>query len=236
MSDSKVHTPDPADLDRRPLASRGWPVMHSLAGAVAAAGITPNAVSTAGMVFGIGAGLLLGATACADGLAERAAWLGAAACVQLRLVCNLIDGMVAVEGGKRSALGEIYNEVPDRVSDAATLIAAGYALGSSPVLGYITACLALFVAYLRAVGKGAGMVSDYSGPMAKQQRMFVVTVAGAALGVLPRDWRPVTIGMLDSPAPGIMFFALGIIAAGSVVTAARRLAHLAAFLRQRGVR
>ena len=29
-----------------------------------------------------------------------------------RLLCNLLDGMVAVEGGKRSKSGELYNDVP----------------------------------------------------------------------------------------------------------------------------
>ena len=33
--------------------------------------------------------------------------LGAAACTQLRLLCNLFDGMVAVEGGKASRTGDI---------------------------------------------------------------------------------------------------------------------------------
>src|SRR5688572_4150673 len=93
--------------DRRPPASRGWPVMHTLARAVARSGITPNMVSTAGMVGGIVAGASLAATAQVDAGAwsERLLFIAAAACIQFRLVCNLIDGMVAVEGGKRSALG-----------------------------------------------------------------------------------------------------------------------------------
>ncbi len=53
-------------------------------------------------------------------------WLGAALGIQLRLVCNLIDGMVAIEGGMKSPVGGLYNEVPDRIADPLLLIAAGY--------------------------------------------------------------------------------------------------------------
>jgi phosphatidylglycerophosphate synthase len=221
-------------MDRRPLASRGWPAMHTLARTVAKAGITPNAVSVAGMVAGIGAGVLLACTSRVDpgSVGERAMFIVAGACVQFRLVCNLIDGMVAVEGGKRSAVGELYNEVPDRISDAAVLIGAGYAVTSSPTLGYAGALLAVFVAYVRAVGKGCGLASDYSGPMAKQQRMFVVTLACAMLGAGPLALREAAAGMVRS---GVMSAALWIVIAGSVLTAARRLRRIAASLRERGI-
>ena len=49
--------------------------------------------------------------------------------MQLRLLCNMLDGMVAVEGGKGSRTGEIYNEVPDRIADPLLLVPAGYAIG-----------------------------------------------------------------------------------------------------------
>jgi len=49
-------------------------------------------------VFGCGAGTSLAATAHVEGWMLRACWLGAAACIQLRLIANLLDGMVAVEG------------------------------------------------------------------------------------------------------------------------------------------
>src|SRR5438105_2817615 len=49
--------------------------------------------------------------------AEILLYLTAAGCIQLRLLCNLLDGMVAIEGGFRSRSGEVFNELPDRVSD-----------------------------------------------------------------------------------------------------------------------
>jgi phosphatidylglycerophosphate synthase len=49
----------------------------------------------------------------------------AAAAIQLRLLCNLLDGMLAVEGGLKTPLGELYNEIPDRLADVAILAGAG---------------------------------------------------------------------------------------------------------------
>jgi phosphatidylglycerophosphate synthase len=51
----------------------------------------------------------------------------AAAGVQFRLLCNLLDGMVAVEVGRKTKGGEVFNELPDRASDVVLLVCAGYA-------------------------------------------------------------------------------------------------------------
>ena len=50
---------------------------------------------------------------------------------QLRLTANMLDGMVALASGRASKVGELYNEVPDRVSDAAVFIGAGLAWGET---------------------------------------------------------------------------------------------------------
>jgi phosphatidylglycerophosphate synthase len=231
--------------------------MARLARAVARAGITPNQVSVAGMVFGIAAGVCLAATgvlahasagAPADAAASAAPSLGppsdwplrllfllAAACIQLRLVCNLIDGMVAVEGGQRSAVGALYNEAPDRVSDAAGLVGAGYALSGLPWLGWLAALLAVTTAYVRMLGKAEGAGNDFRGPMAKPQRMALLTAACAALALLPTSWRQGFEGALASvvgePAPGVMAVALALIALGSAWTCALRLRRAARVLR-----
>src|SRR6478672_1892595 len=67
------------------------------------------------------------ATAFTDGWAYRLCSVAGAVCVQLRLLANLLDGMVAVASNRTSKLGELFNEFPDRLSDAATLIGLGYA-------------------------------------------------------------------------------------------------------------
>lgn len=101
---------------------------------------------------------------------------GAAFC-QLRLLCNLFDGMVAVEGGKAEADGPFWNEFPDRVADIAIMAGIGYGL-AMPGLGWAAAGFCVLTAYVRELGRANGAPSDFSGPMAKQHRMALITGAG----------------------------------------------------------
>ncbi|MEZ6148033.1 MAG: hypothetical protein R3B91_21895 [Planctomycetaceae bacterium] len=80
----------------------------------------------------------------------------AAVFVQMRLLANLSDGMVAAEQNRRSPLGEMFNEVPDRVSGRSDADRCQVCLGGSPVWGFFVAVLAVFVAYIRVQGKVAG--------------------------------------------------------------------------------
>jgi phosphatidylglycerophosphate synthase len=214
--------PDPA-LDRRPLASRETRWANALAGGLARRGVSPNAISIAGLIVGVLAGALLAATAFTDGWAYRLCWLAAAVCVQLRLLANLLDGMVAVASNRASRIGELFNEFPDRLSDAATLIGLGYAAGGLPELGYLAAVGALLTAYVRALGKSAGAPNVFAGPMAKPHRMALVTVTALTCAALPTDW----VSGYHVPAWG-----LGVIIAGTVVTVIRRLVRITANLRE----
>lgn len=170
------------------------------------------------MILGVAAGLAFWQTS--RGATVWPWWLAGAACVQLRLLCNLLDGMVAIEGGKRSPAGELYNEIPDRISDAATLVGLGYAAGSVPVLGWIATAVALFLAYIRAAGVVAGAQQAFHGPMAKPHRMAAVTLAALVATAAPLAWH----------VPAV---ALGAIIAGGAMTAPRRLAAIARDLRAR---
>ena len=207
--------------DRRPIASRDRRVWQKVAAFLAARQVSPNAISVAGLVAGTAAGLFLAATRFAEGdWRQRALWLAAAASMQLRLVANLLDGMVALASRKASRLGELYNELPDRVSDAAVMIGAGYAVGGLPILGYIAACVAITTAYVRAVGKTAGAANLFIGPMAKPQRMFVLTLVALLMAAVPRNWQ---LCWGDQHA-GLPALGLALIIVGGLLTVRRRLA------------
>ncbi len=207
----------PPTLSRRPLRTRNARWAQSLAVALGRAGLRPNAISVASVAFAaLGAGALLAAGPSTSGPVARVTWfLLAGGCVQLRLLCNLLDGLVAVEGGFRTAAGDVYNELPDRVSDVLLLAAAGYATawtGWERDLGWAAAAGALLTAYVRALGGQTGVGQAFGGPMAKPQRMFTLTLAAAlTAGEKALGWptRALTL-------------ALGLIAAGSLLTAARR--------------
>lgn len=122
-----------------------------------------------------------------DDVLMRCGWLLAIMGIQLRLIANLLDGMVAVEGGRTSATGPLYNEVPDRLSDP-IISSAGYAYSSSPEAGWAAAVIALLVAYTRAIAASLGAGQLFLGPMAKQQRMALITLVSMLALVLPSRW------------------------------------------------
>jgi phosphatidylglycerophosphate synthase len=173
-------------LDRRPIATRNRKWAQASARWLAARNVSPNAISIAGMCACIIAGLALAATSLAY---HRLEWLIAAAGAQFRLTANMLDGMVALNSGRASKTGELYNEVPDRVSDAAVFIGAGFAWGGNVALGYIATILSIFTAYIRAAGKIAGAPNEFCGPMAKQHRMLVITLVCLYSAVVPRTWQ-----------------------------------------------
>lgn len=207
------------EADRRPIAARNLGVTQRMAAALVARGASPNGISVAGMVAGLGAGLAFAAVAWLPAAAATPLLLLGALLVQARLMANLLDGMVAIGRGVASPVGELYNEVPDRVSDTAVLMGLGVAAGSL-ALGIGAALAAMLTAYIRTTAKAAGAPMDFAGPMAKQHRMALAT--GLAV------WCAVIPGELGGPAA--VWAVLVVITLGSVFTAWRRLARAAAAL------
>lgn len=199
-----------ADLSRRPIATRSSAWAMAASAALARQGISPNTISLFSVVFAAAGAALIGF---GD---HWAAWLLAALCVQLRLICNLLDGMVAVEHGRKSTLGPLWNEFPDRVADTLFLVPLGYAAGI-PWLGWAAALLAALTAYVRVFGGALGLAQDFSGVMAKQRRMAVVT-AGLAGQAIVQPW---------TNTKWVLLLALAIVAAGSLVTCLTRTAGMA---------
>ena len=217
---------DANPASRRPLASRDIPLFRALAAGLARAGISPNAISFSSVVFAFGAAFAFAMTPHCTGWSLRLHWLIAAGCIQLRLIANMLDGMVAVEGGTGGPTGELWNEAPDRVADTAIFIGAGFAAGGGAMLGFGAALAAVFVAYVRALGASVGAGQIFIGPQAKPHRMFVLTLVAIVMAVVPEIHSRVGI----EPLP-LMEVALWFVIAGCVVTAWRRIARIAAFLR-----
>lgn len=218
-------TRDDALANRRPLASRRLAVMQRLAAALARGRVSPNAISAAGIGFAALAGVALlqaGEPGPFRLVAAPAAlaWLLAAGFVQLRLLANLLDGLVAVEGGLASPTGVLWNEVPDRLEDTVILAAFGVAAGW-PVLGIWTALAAVACAYVRQVGGALGQAQSFAGPMAKQHRMAGVT-AGCLAGFAA------ALAGTGGALPGIVLWTILL---GTLVTIARRLGAIARGLR-----
>lgn len=192
--------------NRRPIEARSASWAKKSASFLVGTNISPNQISIFSVFFAlIGASLLVSYSTHTAGL------IGCALFIQLRLVCNLLDGMVAVEGGKKSPLGQIYNEFPDRIADSVLIVALGYSIGL-PSLGWFGALAAALTAYVRVFGGSLGFPQDFRGPMAKQHRMAVVTVGclfGAAEQIMNGTLYALTV-------------ASAVIAIGSIATCITR--------------
>lgn len=196
-----------ATENRRPLTSRNSAWAARLASLAVAREITPNQISQASMGFAAAGFFLFAASTHGNGFTQFLCLILAATTLQARLVCNLIDGMVAIEGGKGAKDGPFWNEAPDRVSDFAFFAGAGLAAGQ-PALGLLAASLAIATAYIRELGRAEGFPPDFSGPLAKPQRMAILT-AGTTLAALYATHWTLTV-------------TLWIIVAGTAATMIRR--------------
>ena len=180
----------------------------------------------ASLVFAIAAGICLGFTPRAEGIARSALFLAAAACIQLRLLCNMLDGLVAIEGGRKTVYGEIFNDMPDRFADVVILVGAGYSIANfswGHELGWLAAVLAVMTAYIRLLGGSMGVKQYFLGPMAKPHRMALLTAA--CLFSIFENY----LGLGGQT----MALALVLMVAGMLVTCGRRTLRIVADLKAR---
>jgi len=209
MAKETVGTPQ---MERRPLASRssGW--ARWLTARLTMSQITPNQISLLSIVWAaLGGALLLWG-------GGWLAFITTAACVQLRLLCNLLDGMVAIEGGKSTPNGALFNEIPDRVADPLFLVPLGYAAGYS-WLGWLAALLAVLTAYIRVLGGALGQQQDFGGILPKQRRMAVLTITLLVAAIEDSLW-----GSRISLLAAAIIIALGGLA--TCISRTRRIARL----------
>jgi len=197
--------------DRRPLDSRNTRWAGAIARWLAARNIMPNQISMASMAAAAIAGGAFYLAGGASGWPRVSLLLLAALCCQARLLCNLFDGMVAIEGGKGEPDGPFWNEFPDRVADLLIFVGLGYGIGV-PDLGWAAGASAVLTAYVRELGRASGLPSDFSGPMAKQHRMATITA--------------VTLLTVAEPLWGgrnqLLMIGLSVVAIGAAFTAFRR--------------
>jgi len=214
-------------MDRRPLKTRdrGW--AKALASMLVRWRVRPNVISVFSVIFALGAGIALIASRDAESWQRVVLLIAAAVCIQLRLLCNLFDGMVAVEGKMASKTGDIFNELPDRIADPLIIVPAGYAIirfwTLGPTLGWCAGLLAVMTAYVRVLAGSVRAKQDFVGPMAKQHRMATLTIAilvDAIAGYLRfRDYA--------------LMLALIVIILGTIITMIRRTRRMAAELEAR---
>lgn len=214
-----------ATAPRRPLKSRDKQWARVSAEWLARHGAKPNAISFCSVFFAAAAGVALYFSGHSTGLIRDLRLIGAVAGIQLRLLCNLLDGMVAVEGGRKTATGEIWNDFPDRLADLFILVPVGYGIGTvfAIAAGWAAGVLAVLTAYVRILAGSAGAQQRFLGPMAKQHRMALMSAACVVSLAEP----------FFAERGTVLLVTLAIVALGSLITVIRRLHRLAHDLRER---
>jgi len=144
-------------------------LLRPTANRLAAAGMSADALTWAGLVFcGIGGvAFWLGR--------DGTVWLlGVAVAALLRTIANALDGMVAVATGSSHPLGEWFNEVADRVGDAVFFLPIMTVTGVPDPLVAGTLAVVLTVSFAGNAVKAAGGERIYGGVMGKPDRMFLL--------------------------------------------------------------
>lgn len=203
---------DNKDKNRRPIKARQTNWATACSRWLQKKGATPNGISLCSILFAALAGLtLFFALTHSLPLIRAILLIISALMIQGRLICNLLDGMVAVEGGMKSPVGAVYNELPDRIADTLIIIGVGYGLSSYfPVaitLGWVGAFFAVMTAYVRVLGGSCGLEQRFTGPMAKQHRMALLTIVTLIAAFIPINW-----------GIWLFFISLWIIILGSALT------------------
>ncbi|WP_223788696.1 CDP-alcohol phosphatidyltransferase family protein [Marinicella meishanensis] len=214
-----------SDEKRRALKVREKQWVSKVAARISRMHITPNQISLASVVFALlAAGGFVG-----FGVAHNPWYLlVVAVMVQLRLLCNLFDGLVAIEGGKSTPSGELFNDVPDRFADVVILVSLGYAAADhvyAVELGWAAGVLAVMTAYARILGTSLSAPTLFIGPMAKQHRMALVT--GVCLLAIIELWL--------FASHYVLYVGLWVLVLGSAITVYRRLRLIRQFLEQNHV-
>lgn len=170
-------------LERRELSTRRIKFFHQLAYGLVKVGLTPNMISVVSIGFAALAGYALSQLGTTSGSTFYCFWILSLVGIQFRLLCNMIDGLMAIEGKMKSLTGDIYNDFPDRLSDLFILLGAGFGIPFlwGKDLGWIASILAVMTAYVRLLGTSLGCGQDYKGPLAKQHRMGLLNVSLVAL-------------------------------------------------------
>lgn len=174
--------------------------------------IHPNAVSLGSLAAAAAAAaalLVAGQLAPTPGAAPAGlpyclAVFAAVAFGSLRLWLNMLDGMVAEATGQTNALGEVFNELPDRASDLLIFTALAISGLCRPSLALAAAFASLLIAYTGTLAKAVGAGRQFGGVMAKPWRMVAVGAGLLVPLLLHPVWQPVS-----STAAALVFFFAG---------------------------
>ncbi|MCC7232882.1 MAG: CDP-alcohol phosphatidyltransferase family protein [Bacteroidia bacterium] len=207
-------------------------------------GITPNIVTTIGLILNICVAIIfiIGAEYGDRGDLSYVGWGGA--CILFAGMFDMIDGQVARLGKSSSRFGALYDSVLDRYSELFMFLGICYYLVShhyflSSLVAFIALIGSVMVSYTRARAEGLGIPCT-EGLMQRPERVILIGVSAIVCGIVAaftgglRKWTFESI-------PGfyletISFFTFPMIAVALLAnyTAGQRLFACYRYLKEKG--
>jgi CDP-diacylglycerol--glycerol-3-phosphate 3-phosphatidyltransferase len=178
--------------------------LRPLAGALARAGVTANQITIAAAAVSVALGGIV-----VWRLPDTRAFLLIPLWMFVRMACNALDGMLALEFGQKTRLGAYLNELADAVSDVALYLPFALLPPFSPLWTGLVIVLAVVSEYAGALGPLVGASRHYEGPMGKSDRAFVFGALGLWAGIA-------------APLPEWLALVMPVLAAALVVTIVNR--------------
>lgn len=154
------------------------------------AGLTPNMVTTIGLLLNIGVAIIFicGAEEGRRGDLSYVGWAGAL--ILFAGLFDMLDGQVARLGNMSSPFGALYDSVLDRYSELILFLGICYYLVShhyflSSLFAFIGLIGSMMVSYTRARAEGLG-IECKDGLMQRPERVIITGVSALACGVASR--------------------------------------------------
>jgi phosphatidylglycerophosphate synthase len=151
------------------------------------AGLTPNMVTTIGLILNIGVSIIFieGAEKGNRGDLSYVGWAGAL--ILFAGLFDMLDGQVARLGNMSSRFGALYDSVLDRYSELILFLGICYYLVAhhyflSSLVAFIGMIGSLMVSYTRARAEGLG-IECKDGLMQRPERVILIGVSALACGV-----------------------------------------------------
>jgi phosphatidylglycerophosphate synthase len=135
-------------------------------------GVSPDVVTVAAVPVAALGGVCLALSANLPALLLAVPVLAA-----LRLVLNLLDGLVARRTGRTHAMGEVWNEIGDRLADTLFIGGLVFVPDVDSRLALAAVVGALLSSYAGLAVRAAGGRRQYGGVMSKPGRMAALAVA-----------------------------------------------------------
>src|ERR1700753_300596 len=164
-----------------------YKIINPLVRLLIKAGLTPNMVTTIGLILNIGVAVIFisGAEEGARGDLRYVGWAGAL--ILFAGLFDMLDGQVARLGNMSSRFGALYDSVLDRYSELILFLGICYYLVShhyfmSSLFAFLALIGSMMVSYTRARAEGLG-IECKGGLMQRPERVIIIGVSALACGI-----------------------------------------------------